>query len=138
MKRFERWSIAVLLHAAENASNEPIDEEGLAVILRGTGGSGSHLRAVFGDGSLQAIADAAALLDIPLATVLASYAAARSSAAAANRELDLLLEEQQRYIGADRAGGKTSVDEEGGDPERPDSGLPASGRDAAHGQKPGG
>lgn len=127
-----------MLHAAENASNEPIDEEGIAAILRGAGSSGSHLRAVFGDGSLQAIAGAAASVGIPLTTVLTAYAAAKVSVVAADSELDLLLEEQQRYMDADRAHGETSVDEEGGNPGLLDFGPSTNGRDAARGQEPGG
>ena len=66
-------------------------DEGLAAILRGEGDTGSHLRAVFGDTSLQALADAGASQGVPLGTILAAYAAARTSAAAANPELDAAL-----------------------------------------------
>ena len=52
--------LIILRHAAENASNEPISDAGLVAILRGEGGAGSHVRAVFGDVSLQALARAGA------------------------------------------------------------------------------
>lgn len=91
MDRSQVHGLTALRHAAENASNDPITNEGLFAILRGEGGTGSHLRAVFGDASLQALASAGASNGIPLETILAAYAAARVSAAAANTELDAAL-----------------------------------------------
>ncbi len=80
-----------LRHAVENASNDPITDSGIVAILSGSGGSGSHLRAVFGDASLRALADAGASRGVSLDTILAAYAAAKASAAAANPELDAAM-----------------------------------------------
>ena len=93
MDRQIHTGMTVLRHAAENAGNDPISDENLVAILRGEGGTGSQLRAVFGDASLQALAEAGASRGVPLATILAAYAAARASAAAANTELDEALAE---------------------------------------------
>ncbi len=78
-------------HAAENASNEPITDAGIMAILRGEGGSASHMRAVFGDVSLQSISKAGAACGIPLPTILEAYRIARRTVAAANPELDEAL-----------------------------------------------
>ena len=80
-----------LRHAVENASNDPITDSGILAILSGSGGSGSHLRAVFGDASLHALVDAGAFGGVSLNTILTAYAAAKASAAAANPELDAAL-----------------------------------------------
>lgn len=81
-------------HAVENASDASITEEGIVAILRGAGGPGSHLRAVFGDASLQALVGAGALHGVGLDTILAAYAAAKAAAAAANPELDAVLDSE--------------------------------------------
>ena len=60
-------------------------------ILRGEGGLPKHLRAIFGDVSLQTISKACASCDIPLPTILEAYRVARDSVAAANPELDEAL-----------------------------------------------
>jgi hypothetical protein len=80
-----------LRHAVENASDEPITDDGIVAILRGAGGIGSHLRAIFGDASLQALSKAGASQGVPFQTILAAYAAAKATAAAANPELDRAL-----------------------------------------------
>jgi hypothetical protein len=80
-----------LRHAVENASNEPITNGGIIAILRGAEGTGSHLRAIFGDASLQALTSAGASQGVALRTILAAYAAAKATAAAANPELDVAL-----------------------------------------------
>ena len=80
-------------HAVENASNERITDSGIMAILRGAEGAPSHVRAVFGDVSLRAIASAGASGGVPLQTILAAYRMARQTAAAANPELDDALNE---------------------------------------------
>jgi hypothetical protein len=80
-----------LRHAVENASNEPITDDGIIAILRGAGGIGSHQRAIFGDASLQALTRAGASQGVPLHIILAAYTAAKATAAAANPELDKAL-----------------------------------------------
>jgi hypothetical protein len=52
--------VIALRHAVENASDEPIADDGIIAIPRGAGGTGSHLRAIFGDASLQVLARAGA------------------------------------------------------------------------------
>ena len=88
-----RDHLLTLRHAAENAAIDPISDEGIVAVLRGEGGQGSHLRAIFGDVSLQALVAAGASRGISLDTILAAYAAARATAAAANPELDAALTE---------------------------------------------
>lgn len=51
------------------------------------------MRALFEDCSLQALARAGASLGIELKTILAAYAAARTTAIARNRELDVALKD---------------------------------------------
>jgi hypothetical protein len=63
----------------------------IMAILRGSGGTQSQLRAVFGDVSLAAILRAGAAGGIPFRAILDAYQAARESAAAANPELDEAL-----------------------------------------------
>jgi outer membrane murein-binding lipoprotein Lpp len=86
-------AIFALRNAAENASTEPIDDAGIAAILCGQGGSGSHRRAIFGDASQATILSAAIALGIDRRTVLRAYRAAREECAAANRDLDAALAE---------------------------------------------
>jgi len=83
--------MVVLRHAVENASDELITDDGIIAILSGADGNGSHMRAIFGDASLHAIADAGASRGVPFATILAAYAAARATAAVANPEMDAAL-----------------------------------------------
>ena len=86
-------AMLILRHAVENASIEPITDAGIRAILRGQGGSASHLRAIFGDASLGAILAAGAAAGIGRQTILDAYRAARDTAAAANPELDAALTE---------------------------------------------
>lgn len=89
----DKHALLAVRNAVENASTEPISNEEILAILRGEGGRGSHLRAVFGDVSLRGLARAGAAYGIPAATILAAYAAARTSAAAVNPELDRALKD---------------------------------------------
>jgi hypothetical protein len=84
-------SMLIIRHAVENASNEPITDAGILAILRGNGGTPSHLRAVFGDVSLAAISRAGAAGGITFQTIFDAYRVARESVAAANPELDEAL-----------------------------------------------
>ena len=84
--------LLAIRNAVENASVEPITDAQIVAILRGGEGCGSHLRAVFGDVSLQGLSKAAAAYGIPLRTILGAYRRARDTAAAANGELDRELE----------------------------------------------
>ena len=81
-----------LRNAIENASREPIDDDGIAATLRGQGARPHQLRALFEDCSLQALARAGASLGIEVQTILAAYAAARTTATACNAELDAALD----------------------------------------------
>ena len=90
-------ALLIIRHAVENASIGPIDDAGILAILRGMGGHSSHLMAVFGDASLQAIYAAGAGAGIGPETILAAYAEARRTAAAANPELDAALREQAAF-----------------------------------------
>ncbi len=81
-------------HAVENASNQPITEAEIIAVLQGAGGNPSHVRAIFGDVSLQAIASVGASAGTDLATILDAYRAAREAVAAANPELDAALAER--------------------------------------------
>lgn len=83
--------ILALRHAIENASNEPVTDEGILAMLHGRGGSAPQRRALFEDTSLLAIARAGAAAGVGLDTILAAYAAARDSIAAVNPELDEAL-----------------------------------------------
>jgi hypothetical protein len=83
--------LLALRNAAENASNEPITDAQIVDILRGACGSGSHMRAIFGDVSLRGLSRAGAASGVDLSTILAAYQAAKSSVAAANPELDAAL-----------------------------------------------
>lgn len=58
MEDIGRTALLFIRHAVENASSEPITDDGIIAILRGEGGTGSHLRAVFGDVSLHVLASA--------------------------------------------------------------------------------
>jgi hypothetical protein len=60
MAKNRKVSLLIARHAVENAGNEPITDRGIVEILGGGSGSSSHLRAVFGDVSLQALMAAAA------------------------------------------------------------------------------
>ncbi len=86
-----RVEILALRHAIENASNEPVTDEGILAMLRGRGGSAPQLRALFEDSSLRAIARAGVATGLGLDTILAAYAKARETAAAVNPELDEAL-----------------------------------------------
>ena len=90
----DEQAMLILRHAVANASNEPITDAGILAVLRGEGGSGSHLRAIFGDASLGAILAAGATAGIDRATILRSYRTARETAAAANPDLDAALTEK--------------------------------------------
>lgn len=92
MEGKDRTGMLALRNAVENASNEPIDDDGIAAILRGEGARAHQVRAVFEDSSLGAIARAGASRGIALNATLASYAAAKVSANAMNPELDKALE----------------------------------------------
>lgn len=87
-------AMLVIRHAVENVSREPVTDDDIIAILRGEGGRGSHLRAVFGDVSLQSIAAAGAAAGIPLRDVLAAYQAAKATALAANPELDAAIRDR--------------------------------------------
>lgn len=91
MGETHQLGLLAVRHAIENVSNQPITDAEIVAILRGAGGSGSQLRAAFGDVSLQAIAGAGASCGIRLDTILAAYRAAKQIAAAANPELDEAL-----------------------------------------------
>lgn len=91
MQRNHSHALLALRNAVGNASNHPLSDTEIVAILRGGHASGSHLRAVFGDVSLRAIAHAGASHGIEMPTILAAYQAARASAAAANPELDRAL-----------------------------------------------
>ena len=80
-----------LRHAIENASRDPVTDEAVIAMLRGEGGSGSQLRALFEDNSLAMLARGGAAAGIGLPTILAAYARARDTALAVNRELDEAL-----------------------------------------------
>jgi uncharacterized membrane protein YccC len=86
-------ALLALRNAAENASNEPIADADIAAILRGAAGSPSHMRAIFGDVSLQGLSRAGAALGIELKAILDAYRLARDRVAAANPELDAALHE---------------------------------------------
>jgi hypothetical protein len=87
----DEQGLIAIRHAVENASTEPIADDGILAILRGAGGAGSHVRAVFGDVSLSMLARAGRAAGIGLPTILAAYREARATAAAANPELDEAL-----------------------------------------------
>ncbi len=91
MRQAHESGMIAVRHAVENASTQPITDDEIVAILRGGGGSGTHLRAIFGDASLQALASAGRSHGVPLATILAAYAAAKATAAAANPEPDAEL-----------------------------------------------
>lgn len=80
-----------LRNAVENASTEPVSDDGIRAILRGEGGRHHQVRALFEDCSLAALARAGASQGIALPVILKAYAAAKVSACAMNRELDEAL-----------------------------------------------
>ena len=83
--------LLALRHAVENASNEPVTDETIRAMLRGLGGSVAQKRALFEDVSLRALVRAGVAAGVRPETILAAYAAARLTVAAANSELDAAL-----------------------------------------------
>ena len=83
-------SIAIALNAVSNASRLPIDEAAIAGLLASGDGPGSHVRALFGDCSLETLERLCAGAGIPQPQLLRSYAVARRLHVAANAELDEL------------------------------------------------
>lgn len=83
--------LLALRFAIENASNEPVTDEGILAMLQGQGGSAPQLRALFEDSSLRAITRAGAAAGVRLDTILAAYATARETVVVVNPELDEAL-----------------------------------------------
>lgn len=83
-------ALAIAISAIENGSTVPIEPSNVISMLRTGTGEPSHLRALFGDTSLTTLAKIAAAHGISQAGLIRSYTRARTSAAAANPELDRL------------------------------------------------
>lgn len=81
-------TLLALRNAVENASQDPVQDQHLVAILRGHGATGPQRRALFGDVSVQGLLRAAAAHGIDRPTLLAAYAEAKRTDAAANPELD--------------------------------------------------
>ena len=84
-------ALLAIRHAVENASNEPVTDDTLRAMLRGLGGSVAQRRALFEDTSLRTLVRAGVAAGVRPETILAAYAAARLTVAAANSELDNAL-----------------------------------------------
>ena len=80
--------LLTIRNAVENASTVPITDEQIVAMLAGGDGCVSHLQAIFGDVTLQALSRAGAAHGIALGTILDAYARAKETALAANPELD--------------------------------------------------
>ncbi len=97
-------AILTVRNAAENASADPVTAAGIVAILRGTGGTPSQTRAVFGDVSLPTLSAAAEATGTPWPAVLAAYCRARHTMGAANPALDALLTERDAWARAPSPG----------------------------------
>lgn len=82
-----------IVNAIENASRTPVTPDGIVSMLRDGRGHPSQLRTMFSDVSLQTLESVAASAGLDLQIVLRSYCTAKKTAAAANAELDRILNE---------------------------------------------
>ena len=73
-------ALLTIRNAVENASDRPITAAQIVAILRGAGGTGSQMRAVFGDVSLAALARAGTACGVEVAAILAAYRIAKETA----------------------------------------------------------
>ena len=76
------------LSAIRNASTIPATAADVERILRTGAGHPSHIRALFGDTSLDTLMRLGIAMNISTATILASYRLAKATAAAANAEIE--------------------------------------------------